>query len=225
MLWWRKVRKFGKIFTRYTSLIIDQNFIYAVGMTAGLRRYDLLLTKFREKWKIRDKLINRMVLPGKIIMDNEKNLIVVGQEENGGYKHYISKISTQFEILWESKDMGGGLYDAALFENKIAVTGKIMETKYYAGIYDSQGKKLVDMFLGNLISNGRDINDWMRGIAVDNVGNLIVVGAAPVAKTMKVSIKKEVEEEPPQPTEEEKPKEKKTFIEILLEFFKKLFGT
>ncbi len=225
VLWWRKVRKFGKIFTGYTSLVIDQNFIYAVGMTVGLRGYDLLLTKFRERWKIRDKIINRMVLPGKIIMDNEKNLIVVGQEEDGGYKHYISKISTQFEILWENKDMDGGLYDAVLFENKIAVTGKIMETKYYAGIFDSQGKKLIDMFLGNLISNGRDMNDWMRGIAIDSLGNLIIVGAAPVAKTIKVSIKEEIEEEHLQPTEEEKPKEKKTFMDILLEFFKRLFGT
>jgi len=220
ILWHRKRWKLGKPFTGFTSLAIHE-YIYAVGLAIGLKDYELLITKYGVNGLKRgEKTIDRKILAGKIIFDGE-NFVIAGQIENDKFKHYLLKITPSFGIVWEEEGKEGGLYDVAI-NNYIAVTGKILEGKYHAGLYSKEGEKLLDLYLGELISQGKDINDWMRGVDFDSEGNLIVVGGAPVAKTIKVRIKEaeEEEEEEKPPQEEEK---KKSIIEIILEFLRKLF--
>ncbi len=220
ILWWNKLGKIGRIFTGYTTLDIG-NYIYVAGITAGIKEYNLILAKFRERWKIKDKIISGKILPGKLIMDKEGNLIVVGQKENGGYRHYIAKFSPQFDIIWEKEGIDGGLYDACMIKYGTATTGKIMENKYYAAIYGNRGEKLLDIFLGNLISNGKDVNDWMRGIAVDSMNNVIVAGGAPMPKLFKVMIKEHMEY--PERRKIVK-KHTKSFFDFIIRFLRRLFG-
>lgn len=214
------IRKFGK-YTGYNSIVSNNDFT-AAGFMAWKNEFNLMMTKFGKfGMKKNEMIFDKKVLPGKIIM-GENNFIVAGQAEEEKFTHYLLKTDLSFNILWEIKGIvEGGLYDVALMKDgNIAVTGKIAKNEYYAGLYSKYGEKLLDMYLGNLISNGNDINDWMRGVAVDSMNNLIVVGAAPLAKTIKLKIKKEEELEEKL---EEKPEKEKSFIEILIDFFKKLF--
>ena len=220
LIWKRIWRKFGK-YTGYSSIAVN-NEIVTAGFTVWNGDYDLAITKFN-RFGIRKRgiEIKTNVFPGKIVVDNEGNYIVAGQFEDEEYTHYLLKISSAFSILWQVSGLGGGLYDAAIMKDgNIAVTGKIDEKKYYAGMYSKGGVKLLDMFLGNLVSGGNDMNDWMRGIAVDSTNDLIIVGAAPIGKTIKVRIKKIEEHEE---VKEKEKKEEKSFIEILMDFFRKLW--
>lgn len=218
IIWQRKRRKLGKIFMGYTSIVANDN-IHAVGIVTGLKEYSLLISKYgKNGLRKAEKIIDVKVLPAKIAGD--KDFYVAGQMEKENFLHYLAKMNNTFQILWENEDMKGGLYDVAIGKY-IAVTGKISKLEYYAGLYSKEGRKLLDIFLGELASKGKDINDWMRGVAFDSEGNLIVSGGAPVAKTIKVRIKEKEIEEPTKP--EEKPKEK-SIIEIIIEFFRRLFG-
>lgn len=227
---WKRVRRKPGKFTGYTSIVSCHGDVVACGFISGKKDYDLLMTKFGGKIgkKKNEMILKTNVLPGKIVMDEHNNFFVAGQAEGGGvypYSHYLLKVSEGFTVSWEKKDLAeGALYDVAIMKDgNIAVTGKISGDEYYAGIYSESGDKLLDMLLGKLVSNGNDINDWMKGIAIDKEGDLLVVGAAPVAKTIKVKVKKKEEEHEEGGEEEEPEEEKKTFIEILIEFFRKLF--
>ncbi|KAA0009631.1 MAG: hypothetical protein FE041_05645 [Thermoplasmata archaeon] len=225
IIWKRVSRKLGK-FTGFTSVVALEDDVVASGFLSERNDYELLITKFggRIGMKKNEVIKKTTVLPAKIV-DMKGNYVVVGQAEETGYSHYLLKMNSNFATIWEEKGMEGGLYDAAILEGNIVVTGKIAKDEYYAGLYDGNtGKKILDMFLGKLVSGGKDINDWMKGITVDKEGNIIVVGGAPVAKTVKIRIKEEgITEE----GQEEKPSEtgeKESFIEALIKFFKKLFG-
>ncbi len=216
------IRKIG--YTGYTSIISNNDFV-ASGFLSRKNEFYFMLTKFgRFGIKKRELLLDRVAIPAKIIMENE-NFISVGQiQKESGYNHYIIKTDNSFSVLWENVGMNGALYDVALSEYGIIVTGKNGD-EYYAGLYGDNGEKLMDIFLGKLISNGNDINDWMRGVAVDSEGNIIVTGAAPVVKTIKFRIiEPEEHAEIVQKEQKRKKEREKGIIEMIIDFLRRLFG-
>lgn len=207
VIWNRKCWKIGK-YTGYTTLSVFENDIFCAGFVAK-EDYNLIISNF-DKFGIEknEKIFDLKVLPCKISYD--RDLFICGQFEDASYKHYLAKISRNFNILWEKVGMEGWLYDLVSMKNgNIAVTGKINKNEYYAGLYGAWGNLLLDAYLGKIISNGNDMNDWMKGITNDSQDNLIIVGGAPVAKTIKARAG----------IEEKKEKKKNKF----LEFLKKLF--
>ncbi|MBC7080904.1 MAG: hypothetical protein H5T44_01445 [Thermoplasmatales archaeon] len=186
VIWNRKCWKMGK-YTGYTALSVFENDIFCAGFVAK-DDYNLIISNF-DKFGIEknEKIFDLRVLPCKIFYD--RDIFICGQFEDAGYKHYLAKISRNFNILWEKAGMEGWLYDLVLMKNgNIAVTGKINKDEYYAGLYGAWGNLLLDAYLGKLISNGNDMNDWMKGTTNDSQDNLVVVGGAPVAKTIKFRI-------------------------------------
>lgn len=220
---WKRMRRRGVVL--YTSVIADA---YDDVLAAGFSRYndlDLIITKFGGKLGLKKgeiiKVGNKVAIK---IAKGVGNFVVSGKTENNMEMQYLLKFDQNFNILWEHTGVTKGfLYGIALMKNEeIVVSGhKDGVNEYYAALYNGTGNKILDMFLGERVSNLPD--DYMRGIAVDSNNDVVITGARTVGKTMKVRIKRIEEPSPPsstpKPPAHEHPKES-----WLQRFLKWLFG-
>jgi len=198
-LWQYERNKLGKIVV-YTDVVVDSsNNPITAGMTATKSSEpdkDVIITKYSGTWGIikREKIRAASALPYGVAIDKQGNFVIAGVAEYSGIQsHYLLRLSSSFNVLWEKQRVvNGGLTDVTIMKNgDIAVSGeKNSVNEYYAAIYSiNTGSKLLDMYLGNKIGSGKDAyNDYMWGIASDNTGYLYVVGACPTSKTIKVHV-------------------------------------
>jgi hypothetical protein len=189
---WTRSRKKGKI-AWYNSVSTDTHgTIFAAGfLSHDGTHVDTIITKFDGKNGLRKKEIIR---PGDkqalaIIRDADNTFVIVGRSlENE--THYILKCNSNLSVIWEKVTQHqGSLYGASIMnDGNIAVTGSAPLDEYYAAIYSqSNGIKLFDMTLGNLVSNNI-FNDYLKGITMDSQGDLILVGSWTLGKTIKVRL-------------------------------------
>jgi len=198
MIWKRLRRRRGIVL--YTSVVTNANDIIALGFSRYDDNLDLIVTKFGGRLGLRK---NELIRWGnkvgmKIVMNKQNNFIVVGKTEKEE-EHYLLKFDSNFNILWEKGKTKGFLYGVSVMKNGEIVASGFKEgiNEYYAALYNKDGEKLLDMLLGERVSNLPD--DYMRGIAIDGNNDMVITGARTVGKTMKVRIKYAEEPSPPSP--------------------------
>jgi len=224
---WRRIRRRGKV-TLYTSVAVDPyNDAIASGFTNYNGSLELLITKFGGKrgWRKRELVRGGNKTPVDIVMDGQGNFVAAGKTGNGVEMHYLLKFDCNFNVLWENVGVTKGfLYGVSIMKNgDIVATGyKEAVDEYYSAVYSkSTGDKVLDMFLGKRVSNFPD--DYMRGISVDNEGDVVITGARTIGKTLKVRITSATTPPPPSPPPTPKPPEhpKESWLQRFLRW---LFG-
>jgi hypothetical protein len=193
---WKSIRRKGMIAV-YTGITSDsQGNAIAAGFTGSgsEENFDLTITKFGALGGLRRREITMAgnKVPTCIVYNPPGGEYIVAGKSGKDESHYLLKLGPYFNVLWEmGAEQGtskGFLYGAGITGEEIVTSGYLDGKKeYYAALHSlSTGKKLLDMFLGECVTD--HIDDYMRGVAVDSENNVIVTGARTIGKTMKIKI-------------------------------------
>lgn len=188
---WRRTHREGPG-ALYTDLTVDrQDTIYTAGFTTDGSQVRLLLAKMGGLLGGRRRTFTgAQAAPASLALAPDEGLIVVGKTERGEDTHYILLCSRHLQQQWEVTDsIPGFLYGSTIYGDAyLAATGaRSSLNRYYAALYELRtGQHLMDLDLGPRVS-GR-LDDYLRGIAVDTTGDLVMVGARTVGRTLKVRL-------------------------------------
>jgi hypothetical protein len=112
---------------------------------------------------------------------------------------YLMQFSSNLDIIWEHDgDTNAFLYGTAVLPDDVIIaTGMHAQTsEYYAALFDAaSGEKIHDLFLGPINASVVNFNDYLKGVAVDRDGNVVVAGAWNPAKIIKVHLTSATDEE------------------------------
>jgi hypothetical protein len=103
---------------------------------------------------------------------------------------YLLRLSSDLSIEWERRgDTNSFLYGTdELPDGTIIASGMHLATsEYYAALYDpASGEKIRDCFLGPVNTSGVNFNDYLKGVAVDGAGDVVLAGAWNPGRVIKV---------------------------------------
>ncbi len=103
---------------------------------------------------------------------------------------YLLRVSSDMSIEWERRDdTNGFLYGTEVLpDGTIIASGMhVSKNEYYAALYDAaSGEKIRDCFLGPVNTSGVNFNDYLKGVAVDAAGDVVLAGAWNPGRVIKV---------------------------------------
>ncbi len=111
--------------------------------------------------------------------------------ETADVKPYLLCFSADLDIRWETEDdVNAFLYGTdVLPDGSIIAAGMhLSRDEYYAALYDAAGRKIQDLFLGPVNTSGVTFNDYLKGIAVDGQGDVVLAGAWNPGKVLKIRL-------------------------------------
>lgn len=105
---------------------------------------------------------------------------------------YLMRFSSDLSIQWETEDdMNAFLYGTDVLPDGVVIAAgmHLSRSEYYAALYDAaSGHKIQDLFLGPVNATGVNFNDYLKGVAVDVQGNVVLAGAWNPGKIMKIRL-------------------------------------
>jgi len=224
---WKRTHRAG-IVALYTDLAVDeQDTVYTAGFTSNGSRVSLLLAK-------RGGLLGMpgptftgtQAAPASLTLAPNHGLVVAGKTEGGEDTQYLLCCSRNLQQQWEVRgEIPGFLYGSAIYgDTYVAATGSRSSlNRYYAALYElTTGRHLMDLDLGPRVS-GR-LDDYLRGIAVDAAGDLVVAGARTVGRTLKLRLSEPVPPSSPPPAPPPSPPPPESWLERALRWLAGLLG-
>lgn len=198
---WVRFRR-GLLPTIYVDVDVDSNDnVFASGTYLNLftQQMELIVTKYGKSagWRLNEKIITveKNVLPIsiKIDRDDNNNIYTVGGTDKDNITGFITKLDSNLNLVWSVLGHPGSIFtDVAIMKDKtnMAISSTIGTNHYHAAVYNKHtGDEKLDMDLGPWIGGGYyGLDDYMKGISVDNEGNVIVTGARGALKTIKVHV-------------------------------------
>ena len=133
-------------------------------------------------------------MPISIKIDRQDDSVYIVGGTGPSLTGFITKLDKDLNVLWNTWGYeGNSLFtDIALMNNgrDIVLSGCFGINNYSAAIFDKDtGKNKLIMDLGSRIGGGFwGLDDYMKGVSVDNNGDIIVTGARGAIKIIKIRI-------------------------------------
>lgn len=195
---WARTRKKGQYMWYHDAAVDDDGTVVVSGYYRDGSDVRPVVSTFRGR---RGFWTRYLVPPGRnkkaagIARHPEKSFHVVGNTEAteiGNITPYLMRFSSDLRMQWETRDdVNAFLYGTdVLPDGTIIATGmNLSEDQYYAALYDgASGKKIQDLLLGPVNASGINFNDYMKGVAVDPAGDVVLAGAWGPGKVMKIRV-------------------------------------
>lgn len=104
---------------------------------------------------------------------------------------YLLHFSPDLDIQWETEDdVNAFLYGTDVLPDGVIVAAgmHLSRSEYYAALYDTKGHKIQDIFLGPVNASGVNFNDYLKDVAVDGQGDVVLAGAWSPGKVLKIRL-------------------------------------
>jgi hypothetical protein len=233
---WKRTRKNGRAVV-YAGVATDRaNNAVVAGFTSPTdTSFALIVTVFGglRGWRRRERIIGSQKAALQVLTHPDGDVIVAGKQDDGTERPYLVRLTDTLSPVWEHRGADGGfLYDVAVWRNGLlaAVGHHATANDYYAGLFRyNTGASVQHLFLGERVSTRPD--DYLRGIATDSKGHIVVAGARTVGRTMKVRLSGAVQPSPPSEphhTDDEgttSPVHESAFARFVKKLLQILFGT